>query len=64
MALATLCRQMRKKQREDGTGLIFKFRAFIVDHKARDGSTDEAALTRQRLQALGMIRKTQCIEWI
>lgn len=54
MALATLCRGLQfdarvKKQFE------FSFEAFIVDHKARKGSSEEAHLVSTRVyRLLGM----------
>ena len=58
MALATLCKQFNSVPNQDKPdslrGYIFRFRAFIVDHKAREGSSIEARLTAQRLQRLGL----------
>lgn len=48
MALASLCSRSALKRRSPAA-----FTAFIVDHGLRQGSTDEAALVAQRVNALG-----------
>ena len=50
MALTTLCLEL---SRSPGLSSL-QFHAFIVDHKARDGSADEAQLVANRVRALGM----------
>ncbi|MCJ1386841.1 hypothetical protein MMC17_009969 [Xylographa soralifera] len=59
MALAYLCQSMKRLDTVDRDGLKFRFRAFVVDHKARDGSTDEANLVMKRLRTLGEAVKQQ-----
>lgn len=48
MALALLCRRLQEEQR--GT---LCFRALIVDHKARQDSTEEAKAVALSLRKLG-----------
>ncbi len=52
MALAALCSSLTNhppaKRRYD-----FQFRAFIIDHKAREGSSDEVERVRNRLYKMG-----------
>ena len=47
MAMAALC---AKLQREDSR---FRFIALIVDHMSRSDSTEQATITKRRLQGLG-----------
>ena len=49
MALATLCANLTR------SGRRFRpvFRPFVVDHRARSGSRDEAEAVVARLKALG-----------
>ena len=50
MALATLCRKLQQR----GRHLIRpRFHAFVVDHKARPGSGEEAAVVASRLNQMG-----------
>ena len=53
MALASLCIDLARyppaKQRWD-----FEFIPFVVDHKAREGSSEEAERVRRRLWSLGI----------
>ncbi len=51
MALARLC----IGPKNSGTKRFIDFHAFIVDHKARAGSTEEAKLVASRLQEWGII---------
>ena len=49
MALALLCSRIQRH------GMMkLKCTALVVDHKLRDGSTEEAERTRQRLAKLGL----------
>ena len=61
MALASLCsyirlKQAKKKFKDSNSAWTtdFHFTSFIVDHKARDGSSDEAELVASRLHARSM----------
>lgn len=51
MALARLCIGPKNSDPKRLVG----FHAFIVDHKARAGSTEEAKLVASRLQKWGII---------
>ena len=57
MALAALCSDLMTyppaKQLYD-----FQFTPFIVDHKARQGSSEEAERVQKRLRNLGKIPRT------
>lgn len=53
MALAQLC-QMVEWGRGHEYSLKPRFHAFIVDHKAREGSSQEAQLTALRLEQLSI----------
>jgi len=58
MALAFLCSKMRDKATKiqhnpQDDLLVPRFRAFIVDHRAREGSGEEAKIVRTRLRSLG-----------
>jgi len=58
MALAFLCSKMREKARKTHDTSkddihVPRFRAFIVDHRAREGSDEEAKIVRGRLRSLG-----------
>lgn len=61
MALAALCRGLtyehvyRSKQH-----LAIGFKAFIVDHNAREGSSEEAERVRERLDRMGNRVTVQC----
>lgn len=52
MALSALCVALTRyppaKERFD-----FQFHAFIIDHKAREGSSEEVERVRQRLRRMG-----------
>ena len=50
MALARLCRDFRPTSRHEE----IEFRPFIVDHKARPGSTEEAREVVSALKTLGI----------
>jgi hypothetical protein len=54
MALAHLCsglmRYKTARQQWD-----FQFKAFIIDHNAREGSASEAQCVRDRLHSMGTI---------
>ena len=52
MALAKLCSMLG--QHEIGRNLHCHFHAFIVDHKAREGSREEALSVRENLVRIGM----------
>lgn len=59
MALAFLCSKMREKATKiqhnpQDDSIVPRFRAFIVDHRAREGSGEEAKIVRGRLRDLGM----------
>ena len=58
MALAALCRQLKYVPRASETKLSFQ--AFVVDHKARDGSTTEAQSVCRRLDRMGMLLLNRC----
>lgn len=51
MALATLCRGIQSNARVTEQ-FEFSFEAFIVDHKARKGSREEALLVSTRVSGL------------
>jgi len=59
MALALLCSTLKEKAQETqqapdgGLGHVPRYRAFIVDHRARKGSDEEAKTVRRRLRRLG-----------
>ena len=55
MALAYLCRSMKELDAQHRDSLSFQLRAYVVDHGARDGSTEEANLVKDRLRNLGEI---------
>ena len=52
MALSALCVALTRyppaKERFD-----FQFHAFIIDHRAREGSSEEVERVRQRLRRMG-----------
>lgn len=52
MALAWLCSEMRKDSRG------YEFTAFVVDHKLRKGSTEEAHQVRHVLDGLGTLHRS------
>ncbi|MCJ1287496.1 hypothetical protein MMC26_006848 [Xylographa opegraphella] len=47
----------------DRGGLDFSLTAFVVDHRARDGSTDEASLVAERLRRLGIQSRVLKLSW-
>ena len=55
MALAKLCASVEetKSSKATSTSPKFKFRAFVVDHKAREGSEVEASLVKRSLNQMG-----------
>ena len=59
MALARLCRELNVMpvdcKPKAAKEYVFWFRAFVVDHKAREGSSMEAQLTAERLEILGLL---------
>ncbi|KAL9118540.1 MAG: hypothetical protein Q9187_004910 [Circinaria calcarea] len=57
MALATLCRGLQCDTRLK-TQFKFSFEAFIVDHKARNGSSEEAHLVSTRVFKLLRVKPT------
>ncbi|MCJ1433416.1 hypothetical protein MMC27_002776 [Xylographa pallens] len=59
MALAYLCQSVKELDTADRDGLKFRFRAYVVDHRARDGSADEADLVVKRLRNSGKVVKQQ-----
>jgi len=52
MALASLCHSVTKLPEGHRGKHEFKFYPMIVDHKAREGSTEEALLVSKRLREL------------
>lgn len=58
MALAWLCSRLVEERKQLTPGRLCQFHAFIVDHKAREGSSDEARITKQRLHGMG---KYKCL---
>lgn len=52
MALASLCHSVTKLPEGHRDRREFKFYPMIVDHKAREGSTEEALLVSKRLREL------------
>jgi len=52
MALASLCHSVTKLPGWDRGNHEFEFYPLIVDHKAREGSTEEALLLSGRLREL------------
>ncbi|MCJ1398415.1 hypothetical protein MMC11_001613 [Xylographa trunciseda] len=63
MALAYLCQSMKELNSMDRDGLNFQFRAYVVDHRARDGSTEEAMLVVNRLRRLGVSSRVLQMDW-
>ena len=57
MALATLCHALSKDEEHRSK---FAFKAFIVDHKARDNSREEARVVAERVRSYFGIQK--CID--
>ena len=55
MALAQLCHMVQWGKRQEYS-LKPRFHALIVDHKSREGSSEEAQLTALRLEQLSMSR--------
>lgn len=55
MALAYLCKQLEKSKLVDGLSVT----AFVVDHKAREESSREAALVASWLSQMGNYTPTQ-----
>ena len=58
MALARLCSGPKTNTKHS-----VDFHAFIVDHKARAGSAEEAKLVASRLQKLGMLSGLSIHSW-
>ncbi|MCJ1391821.1 hypothetical protein MMC18_004688 [Xylographa bjoerkii] len=63
MALAYLCQSMKELDTEDRDGLKFSFRAYVVDHRARDGSAEEAMLVVNRIRGLGVESRVLKMKW-
>ncbi|MCJ1316183.1 hypothetical protein MMC15_001503 [Xylographa vitiligo] len=63
MALAYLCQSMKELDTIDRDGLNFCLTAYVVDHRARDGSTDEANLVVKRLRRLGVKSRVLELDW-
>lgn len=53
MSLAILCQKLIPHLKGKIQAPRLDYRAFIVDHKARDGSTEEAELVSERLRTMG-----------
>ena len=54
-ALAVLCHALTREHRHQRKPhLAVKFKAFIVDHNAREGSSKEAERVRGRLKPMGI----------
>lgn len=53
MALAWLCASQSRDHQPPTDLPVLDFKAYIVDHKARDGSTQEAIKTQERLLQMG-----------
>lgn len=63
MALATLCSQIKQSRVQDPALGKIALHAFIVDHVARPGSTEEAKQVEGWLrQHLGLLRRT-CLSY-
>lgn len=58
MALATLCSKLQDKGGQDD--LNVRFRAFVVDHRVRDGSGDEAHAVAEVLGKKGALMFSCC----
>ena len=54
MALATLCERVKRLPENEAPSNI-DFRAFVVDHKMRSSSSEEAQLVANQLQPLGLL---------
>lgn len=54
MALASLCARVQRLRPES-----LKFRAFVVDHGARAGSSGEAEAVRELVESKGKMIATQ-----
>jgi hypothetical protein len=52
MALAYLCSTIQTLPSAAVDNVRFRFHPFIVDHKAREGSTEEAHKVAQNLKAI------------
>jgi len=52
MALAHLCTQLRDAHKANQDSARPRFRAFIVDHRAREGSAVEAKAVAKKLRAM------------
>ena len=52
MALASLCQSLGKLRSATHFNRTYKYIPFIVDHKAREGSSEEALLVSKRLKEL------------
>lgn len=50
MALASLCSRLQKARPGQ-----YEFRAVVIDHKAREGSSDEAKIIVRRLRKMGKL---------
>ena len=61
MALAYLCQSVKELDAIDRDGLDFCLTAYVVDHRARDSSTEEANLVVKRLRRLGEVGTEQQI---
>ena len=53
MALAHLCQEFRQHNSGKALG-TFRFTAFIIDHKAREGGCMEVRRTKRRLKRMGL----------
>ena len=59
MALAYLMKSITESE----LGMKLSISAFVVDHQARDGSTEEAIQVSDWLQKLGMMFFNKCMPW-
>lgn len=55
MALAGLCKRLQNSKPN-----LYRFHAIVVDHKARSGSTQEAAEVQQVLEMMGKFSMPPC----
>ena len=59
MALAYLMKGITESE----LGVKLRISAFVVNHQARDGSTEEAIQVSDWLQRLGMMLFNKCVPW-
>ncbi|KAF8945378.1 hypothetical protein BGZ47_002794 [Haplosporangium gracile] len=63
MALATLLARHYSPQSHGINGTMTRLHAFIVDHKLRDNSTEEAHYVAQQVQKLNVVPHVLTLDW-